>query len=196
MAKKPVFQFKITLLEIEPLIWRRIQISDQCTFWDLHVAIQDVMGWKDYHLHEFTLPVSPSRNKYVGIPGEKGEDVHPIIPGWEMKVSDHYKSTTNQRVFYWYDFGDSWRHLIEFEGEYEKNEDKYPICLSGQRACPPEDVGGISGYEEFLSAIKDTRHEDHKRFLEWIGGNFNPEEFAADKVKFSNPATRLKRLLT
>jgi hypothetical protein len=195
MNKKPVFQFKITLLEIEPLIWRRIQISDQSTFWDLHVAIQDAMGWKDCHLHEFTLPISPSKNKYVGIPDPDGEDIHPVIPGWSLKVSDHYKSTTNQRIFYLYDFGDSWRHLIEFEGEYEKIAEKYPRCLSGQRACPPEDVGSIQGYEEFLSAIKDPNHEDHERLLTWIGGKYDPEEFSADQVKFTNANVRLKRLL-
>ena len=100
MNKRPVYQFKITLLDINPLIWRRVQISDQCTFWDLHVAIQDAMGWQDYHLHEFTLPISASKNKYVGIPGEKGEDIHPVVPGWDLKVSDHYTSTTNQRIYY------------------------------------------------------------------------------------------------
>jgi len=196
MTKKPVFQFKITLLEIEPLIWRRIQISDQCTFWDLHVAIQDAMGWTDSHLHQFKLPISPSKYKYVGIPGEKGEDFYPMIPGWKMKVSDHYKSTTNQKIFYLYDFGDKWENLIEFEGEYEKTAEKYPICLSGERACPPEDVGSIQGYEDFLTAIKDPKHEDHLRLLEWIGRKFDPEEFSAENVKFSNSNIRLKKLFS
>ena len=150
MAKHPVLQFKITLQNITPLIWRRIQISNQCTFWGLHVAIQDAMGWTDSHLHEFKV-INPATGKkeyiYIGIPDDEGEDVHPMLAGWEVKVEHYMRSEANQKMFYLYDFGDSWEHLIEFEGEHDKQIDKYPVCLAGERACPPEDVGGIPGYE-------------------------------------------------
>jgi len=82
MAQQTVFQFKITLQDIFPLIWRRIQISKQCTFWDLHVAIQDAMGWTDSHLHEFKVfNLATGKKEYIGIPDDEGEDVHPMLAG-------------------------------------------------------------------------------------------------------------------
>ena len=99
-------------------------------------------------------------------------------------------------MFYLYDFGDSWEHLIEFEGEHEKTTEKYPICLAGERACPPEDVGGIPGYENFLSIIKNPKDKKRKEFLEWVGGKYDPEKFDPKKIKFHNPKTRWKQVFT
>ena len=88
MARQPAFQFKITLQDITPPIWRRIQISNQCTFWDLHVAIQDAMGWTDSHLHEFTaINTATGKKEFIGIPDDEGfDDVHPMLAGWDVKV--------------------------------------------------------------------------------------------------------------
>jgi len=194
MTKSPVFQFKVSLQDIAPPIWRCFQISDQCTFWDLHVAIQDVMGWTDSHLHEFTVRNTiTSKKEYIGIPDDDGEDVHPMLAGWDVKVKDYIKSKDNQKISYLYDFGDSWDHLIEFEGEHEKQSAKYPICLTGEHACPPEDVGGISGYENFLSIIKNPKHKERKELLEWAGGKYDPDNFNPKKVKFHNPKVRWKQ---
>lgn len=194
MAKRPVLQFKIKLQQTHPLVWRRIQISDLCSFWDLHVAIQDAMGWLDYHLHHFEMNHSIQEGKhYMGIPDDDGfEDVLNTLPGWEYRVKDYL--VINKQFIYEYDYGDSWIHLIEFEGEFPKQENtKYPICLDGERACPPEDVGGIPGYEHFLDIINQPRHPERKSLLTWVGGRYDPDEFNPKKVKFDNPAKRWKK---
>jgi len=190
MAQQQVVQFKITLLHIDPTIWRRIQISDSCSFWDLHVAIQDVMGWMDYHLHEFQVKGSKTKQKeFIGIPNEDDYDVHYILPGWENKVMGYLKN--NKEFLYTYDYGDNWRHRIKFEGIHDKQPNQqYPICLGGQRACPPEDVGGIPGYYDFIEAIQDPENENHKSMLDWVGGSYNPNEFDAKNVIFDDPSKR------
>ena len=190
-----VLQFKISLDEIKPQIWRRIQISDRCSFWALHVAIQDAFGWEDYHLHEFILN-DPVNNKTVrmGIPFDDDiEDMNPEA-GWEHRVKRYLED--NPRFKYIYDFGDNWHHTIEFEGALDKAPDtKYPICLDGARKCPPEDVGSIGGYYEFIKAMKNKRHPEHKRRSIWIGGSYDPEEFNAKAIRFSRSSVRLNRML-
>ena len=95
---------------------------------------------------------------------------------------------------YLYDFGDSWMHTIEFEGEHDKNlSNKYPICLDGKRKCPPEDVGSITGYNNFVKSLKDKKHPQHKLNLRWIGGKFYPEEFDNTKIKYSRASVRLNK---
>ena len=193
MATRPVLQFKITLREIESPIWRRIQLSDLCSFWDLHVAIQDVMGWTDSHLHEFTVynPVTTER-EHIGIPHSE-DGLYTVLEGWRLNVRDYVALPSNHIVFYLYDFGDNWEHLIEFEGKFEKQPNvKYPLCIDGERACPPEDVGGSSGYEHFVEAITTQRHPDRKDLLQWVGGKYDPNYFDPNKVKFDNPTKRWK----
>lgn len=193
MAARQVLQFKITLLEVEPVVWRRIQISDLCSFWDLHVAIQDAMGWLDYHLHDFEVNHSIEHGKqHMGIPDDDGfDDIFNTLPSWDYRVRDYL--VINEQFIYSYDFGDGWKHRIEYEGLHGKKPAvKYPICIVGERACPPEDVGGVPGYERFLKAIKAPRHPEHKSLLEWAGGKFDPEKFDPQKIKFDNPGKRWK----
>lgn len=194
MAARQVLQFKITLLEVEPVVWRRIQISDLCSFWDLHVVIQDAMGWQDYHLHDFEVNHSIEKGKqHMGIPDEDGDyDVFNTLPSWDYKVRDYL--VINDRILYRYDFGDGWKHHIEYEGLHEKQPAvQYPTCLAGERACPPEDVGGVPGYERFLNAIKTPRHPEHQSLLEWVGGKFDPDKFNPQEVRFDNPNKRWKQ---
>jgi hypothetical protein len=196
MAQRPVLQFKITLQGIKPGIWRRIQLSDLCSFWDLHVAIQDAMGWLDCHLHQFTVrDLECGEPLFLGIPDDEGFDDDMTLPGWEHKVAPYLQLKTNHKIRYLYDFGDSWEHLVVFEGVQAKVLNKYPVCIVGQGACPPEDVGGIPGYENFLEAISDPSHEEHDALLEWVGGSFNPYLFSLIEVSFSNPRKRLKEAL-
>jgi len=192
MTQRPVLQFKITLLDIEPTIWRRIQVSDLCTFWDLHVAIQDVMGWKDCHLHQFQIIHPKTQQKeFMGIPDEDGISIYNTLPGWNYKIKDYL--ATNEKMLYEYDFGDGWMHSVAFEGQCEKqSKQKYPVCLDGERACPPEDVGGILGFYNFLETIKDPKNEDYESMLTWVGGYYDPAEFEARKIKFDNPSKRWK----
>lgn len=194
MTKRPVLQFKITLQGIEPKIWRRIQISDLCSFWDLHVAIQDAMGWLDYHLHHFEMNHSIEKGKqHMGIPDAGGiDDVLHTLPGWDYRVKDYL--VINKQFIYEYDYGDGWIHLIEFEGEQPKQDRvKYPVCLDGERACPPEDVGGIPGYEHFIEVISKPKHPEREEMLEWVGGSYKPNHFDPKQVTFDNPTKRWKK---
>ena len=190
-----VYEFKITLAGIRPAIWRMIQAPEKYTFWDLHVAIQDAMGWDDCHLHAFRMK-SPETGvtETVGIPDEETwKEGSQTIPGWECLMADWFTSK-NARAVYQYDFGDSWEHVVELTQIVPAEHDvKYPVCVDGKRACPPEDCGGIWGYEEFLKAIKRPKHPRHKELLGWIGGHFAPEQFDPKNVKFDNPEKRWKR---
>jgi len=191
MKKKfdQVYQFKITLRDIKPPIWRRIQVPETYTFWDLHVAIQDAMGWLDYNLHEFEM-VDPSTGLKVNI-GIPDEDFgREILPGWKQKIPDYF-SMGNKLVDYIYDFGDNWEHIIKLEKIFprDKNID-YPICIAGKRACPPEDCGGIWGYENFLEIINDPDNEEYEDMIEWVGGEFDPEHFDVKEVSFDDPDKR------
>lgn len=193
MKKKfnQVYQFKIMVEDIRPLIWRRIQVPEAYTFWDLHVAIQDVMGWLDYHLHEFEM-VDPSSGLKVNI-GIPDEDYpQELLPGWKQKIVEYF-SMENPSADYTYDFGDDWAHEIQLEKILPREKDvNYPICIKGKRACPPEDCGGAWGYEDFLKIIKDPNHEEHEQMLRWVGGQFDPEHFDVKDVHFDDPYKRYK----
>ena len=131
------------------------------------------MGWTDSHLHQFSAG---------GI--DYGEP-DPDYAAWGMPVKSERRARLNQiaplekaRFVYQYDFGDSWDHEILVEKILPPEpEVRYPRCLTGKRACPPEDVGGIWGYEGFLDAIRDLQHPEHEEYLEWAGGEFDPEAF-------------------
>ncbi len=193
MKKKfnQVYQFKITLDDIRPPIWRRIQVPETYTFWDLHVAIQDSMGWLDYHLHEFEI-LNPTNGLKVNIGLPVDDFLKRNLLDWAQKIANYF-SLENPSADYIYDFGDYWHHKIQLEKilPREKNV-SYPVCIKGKRACPPEDCGGIGGYENLLDIIKDPVHEEHKETLEWLGEEFNPEHFDPIKVNFDDPAARLK----
>jgi hypothetical protein len=173
-----LYQFKITLLDIKPTIWRRIQAPD-CTLPDLHRYIQAAFGWSDYHLHQFEIG-----GVLYSQPAPDGED-------FDLDFEDETdvllskllpKSAERSRWIYEYDFGDGWRHEVLFEGFPPIDpKAKYPICLEGERACPPEDCGGTSGYGDYLAAIADIDHEQHEEMLEWRGP-FDPKAFDAKKA--------------
>ncbi|MDP2157502.1 MAG: plasmid pRiA4b ORF-3 family protein [Nitrospirota bacterium] len=188
-----VYQFKITLQEIRPLIWRRIQVPALYTFWDLHVVIQDSLGWTDTHLHEFRLK-NPKTNRKINI-GFPDEDFGAkVSPGWKKKIAD-FLTEQNSKSKYIYDFGNNWHHDVELEEILPCQKGiKYPLCVAGERACPPDDCGGPSGYENFLNIIMDPAHEEHDSMLNWAGGDFHPEHFDCSEVVFDDPAERLKNM--
>lgn len=190
-----VYQFKITLKGIKPPIWRRIQVPENYSFWGLHVAIQDSMGWTDTHLHHFEI-VNPatSMKEEIGIPDEDFIDTS-ILAGWKRKIAGYFTGD-NSKAEYIYDYGDNWEHTIKLEKILPRKEGiKYPICVDGARACPPEDCGGKWGYKEFLEAITDPNHEMHEELLDWVGGDFDPEYFDKEDVYFDNPKKRLEYTL-
>jgi hypothetical protein len=179
-----VFQFKITLKDVRPPIWRRIQVKDG-TLDALHEHIQTAMGWTNSHLHQFEI-----KGTFYGDPellSEGFEEAIPVIDSLRTKISEIVPKTGKRFQFkYEYDFGDSWEHEVLFEGRLPAEKGvRYPICVEGKRACPPEDVGGTYGYREFLKAVANPRHEQHEELTEWYKeiaqgqGPFDPEEFDA-----------------
>ncbi|MFH1367958.1 MAG: plasmid pRiA4b ORF-3 family protein [Elusimicrobiota bacterium] len=191
-----IFQFRISLDEIRPTIWRRIQVPSSYSFWDLHVAIQDAMGWLDCHLHEFQIKDHISGNKaYIGIPDEDSDLMtgRKTLEGWKEPIAEWF-SFEHNTAKYVYDFGDDWKHNIELEKIMPCEENvKYPRCIGGECACPPEDVGSVSGYFELIEIMKIPSHPGHKEMVEWIGNdNFDPAQFDLKEVKFDDPDERFK----
>lgn len=146
-VKRSTLQFKVTLAEVEPPVWRRIEVPASYTLWDLHVAIQAAMGWLDYHLHMFRLrsPVTGETDE-IGIPDEDAFEGDPVcLAGWEVPVAAYFDAV-GTRASYEYDFGDGWVHEVELEAVGRRqSKTKHPRCLGGRRACPPEDCGGPPG---------------------------------------------------
>jgi hypothetical protein len=175
--KANIYQLKITLEGSRPPIWRRIHVPGDLTLATLHSVIQEVMGWQDSHLHQFIVGKS-----YYGNPSM--DEISELKIKDERKVRlDRALSRPMQKIVYEYDFGDGWYHEILLEEILEPQAGaRYPVCIAGKRACPPEDVGGIGGYANFLAAINDPDHEEHDEYLEWAGGEFDPEEFNLDRV--------------
>jgi len=198
MKKKfdKVYQFKITLRDTKPPVWRRILVPWTYTFWDLHVAIQDAMGWDDCHLHEFKVKDPSTRMEMeIGVPEKEYGECGATLPGWKKKLSDLI-TMENKQTDYIYDFGDNWEHRIELEKIIPRDKDiKYPICIKGKMACPPEDCGGTWGYHNLLEIMMDPEHDEHKEMRDWIGGEFDPEHFDPKDVRFDDPDRRLKMAL-
>lgn len=179
-ANKRLYQFRITLNESESSIWRRIQIKN-CTLERFHEHIQLAMGWGNEHLHRFRI-----RDEIYGdaqLLDDGFEDQYEFIDSTGIKIGDVVPKSGERFSFeYAYDFGDGWVHEVLFEGCLAATEgQKYPICVEGERACPPEDVGGIFGYNEYLKIIGDPNHEQHEEMLEWRG-KFDPEKFDSKKA--------------
>ncbi len=190
--KRRVLQFMIILQDIEPVIWRRIQVPSDYNFWDLHVAIQDAMGWQDSHLHRFEIKGRRKRKEvHIGIPDfDRFEGVQEIFPGWEIPVGEHFNDL-GVTAKYIYDYGDDWHHTVVLEG-YILNDTQveYPICLNGERACPPEDCGGAGGYGDLIKTLSDPKDEEYEALKEWAGVNWSPEKFDPKQVSFDNPYIR------
>ena len=177
-AEQLVYQIKVTLKGSKPPIWRRIQVTEGTTLGRLHGILQAVMGWWDYHLHGFTVA-----GREYGISD-------PEYDIFDEPVADEQRARLGQlvsgegfRFTYVYDFGDTWEHevLIEKTSHTESGV-RYPVCVGGKRACPPEDCGGIWGYYELLEAIQDPDHPEHEELKEWLGDEFDPDDFDIDAV--------------
>jgi hypothetical protein len=181
-----VHQLKVVLQGAEPPIWRRLQVPASMTLAELHAVLQVAMGWEDCHLHQFEIA-----GVTYGV--DDGEGWGPA-PKDERRARLDRVARKGTRVVYQYDFGDSWEHDIDVEDVIAAEEGKaYPICVDGERACPPEDCGGIWGYEEFLAAVADPDHDEHDRFLEWVGEEFDPERFDLAAVNRALAPARRRR---
>jgi hypothetical protein len=174
---RALYQLKVTLRDVHPPIWRRIQVWEDTTLAQLHTILQIVMGWEDYHLHQFLI----GRRLYsVPDPDDTMYQRKVVdesrVPLWEVVPRVGTEFT------YLYDFGDSWEHDLILEAILlPEATAQYPICIGGERRTPPEDVGGISGYEEYLAVLAEPEHEEHENMLQWRGP-FDPEAFAQAQV--------------
>lgn len=165
-----VLQLKATIVGIKPPVWRRVLVAESATLLDLHNVLQGAFGWYDCHLHEFEI----DGVRYGTDDGE----------GWGPPVKDERRTRLGRiasegtAIRYVYDFGDDWVHKAVVEKILAADPKiSYPVCIAGKRACPPEDCGGVWGYEQFLAAISDPHHPEHEEMLEWAGGPFDPEQF-------------------
>ncbi len=173
-----VYQFKVTLKYIRPPIWRRIQVLSDHTLGDLHLVLQVVMGWSNDHLHEFRI----GQVSY-GVQDPEMDWGGPDIDEDDVTL-DQVVTQKGARVHYQYDFGDSWDHEIQLEKILDVEPGRqYPACITGKRACPPEDIGGVWGYVRFLETMANPRDPEYKEMREWWGADsFDPEAFDLEEV--------------
>jgi len=168
---REVLQLRINLEEVDQPIWRRLLVPADIRLDRLHDVFQVAMGWTNSHLHAFTI----GSKRY-------GMHVDDFLEGEldEKKFKADAAIGKQRRFRYEYDFGDDWQHQVVVEDVIST----YPIgltfavCLDGERSCPPEDCGGPYGYEDLLRAISDPGHEDYDDLIEWVGEDFDPEEFS------------------
>jgi hypothetical protein len=170
-----IYDLRLELEGIAPLIWRRLHVAATISLPRLHNVLQVAMGWTDSHLHSFRIGDREYSNAEeldeLNMLDVKGRKLEALLGG------------TIREFDYQYDFGDSWQHRIVVESITTPKVDwPYPLCVAGARACPPEDVGGIGRYQNFLEAIANPDHEEHESMLAWVGGAFDPEGFDINSV--------------
>ena len=196
------YKIKIELTGSKPLIWRRVLVPEEITFERLHDVIQFAMGWGNDHLYDFNLKEEKLRitsdeevikefEYYSKIKLTEKNDPNGYIrkrleikPKLSSKVKIDKYLIKEKNIEYVYDFGDYWKHNITLEEIIEDYEYAYPMCIEGEGACPPEDVGGIYGYAEFLEIIKDEAHPQHEELKQWAE-EVGYEEFNMDETNYS-----------
>jgi len=181
-TKKPqsVYQLKITLVGSKPSIWRRILVPGNIGLSRLHDVIQTAMGWSDSHLHQFIWG-----RQAFGVPDPEDGFLGDIEDEKKVKLSQLLVAEKDA-LKYEYDFGDSWMHKIVLEKVLPHDPaTKVPVCITGKRACPPEDCGGIYGYEQLVEAFSDPKHPEHEDTVEYVGEDFDSEYFDPDEVNAS-----------
>jgi hypothetical protein len=174
---KTIYQIKVTLKGTMPPIWRRFLTHRDIDLDKFHLILQSVMGWTNSHLHQFssgsTIYSTPDDDFYFEMESEDES---------KYKLSDLLKKEKDW-ITYEYDFGDGWEHTILLEKILDYDDKlKIPKCIKGKRACPPEDCGGVWGYQNLLGVISNALHPEYEEMLEWLGGEFDPEEFDIEET--------------
>ena len=175
MPKKPaqppaiIYTLKVTLLDLEPTIWRTVEVSSAMTLSKLHMVIQAAMGWQNCHMHLFKLG-----KQLYGMPSD---DDLPVEDERQVTVAELLPKA-GKTIIYTYDMGDDWHHEVKVEKVASSVAGtKYPRLINGARSCPPEDCGGVPGFMNFVEAMADPDHEQHDELSEWFGGKFDLERF-------------------
>jgi hypothetical protein len=174
-----IYQLKVTLLGTKPPIWRRLLVPSTLSLAQLHDVLQIAMGWENEHMHEFRMG-----SQYFGEPDNEDQfmGIAPVKSGRTASLST-VLNRVSAKMIYTYDMGDSWEHNIVLEKRLPLDPAaKYPVCLGGKLACPPEDCGGIPGYYHLLEAIEDPNHAEHDELCEWLGGDYDPQAFSVDEI--------------
>lgn len=176
VKNREIYQLKVALIGITPPIWRRVHVGGDCTLAQLHSVLQVVMGWENCHLYMFRIG-----GKTYGTPDvDEDGDLKLIDP--KRTRLDAVSPSVGTMLTYVYDYGDNWQHELLLEAIVMPALDTtYPRCIAGERRCPPEDVGGIGGYSNYLEAMTDPNHEEHEDMMMWRGP-FQPEDFSVEKV--------------
>jgi hypothetical protein len=176
-----VVQLRVSLVEIEPAIWRQLVVPRTFHLGQLHHVVQAAFGWWDCHLHEFMI--GGLRYGDTEQIGEPEHDDEPRAFNEAMVRLLDFGHETGHNFLYLYDFGDSWRHLITIESLVAVNPaPRTATCVAGARARPPEDVGGVGGYANFIEIIADPDHPEHRETLTWCGGRFDPAAFNLERT--------------
>ena len=176
-----IARLHIELQELEPKIWRRIDVPLSMTLEGLHEAIQTTLGWTFSHLWEFEIDGRSYGDPSFG----EFDDEAVIYKAKGLRLGTVIGRGT-ERFVYVYDYGDDWRHDVIVEEVRDGNPNiEYPAFVDGARRCPPEDVGGSGGFMDFLEAMLDPAHEEHRAMLDWYGGPFDPIGFDEARARLS-----------
>jgi Plasmid pRiA4b ORF-3-like protein len=182
MARKKqtarILQLKIELDDSSPDVWRRFLVCEDVTLSELHSTIQSVMGWWDSHLHRFEIE---GKGYCTG-----GDQTFEEVPDADVETTvlrDALKPST-KTFRYDYDFGDDWRHTVTIEKVLKADEPvgSVPRCLAGANSCPPEDVGGMPGFEDFKKAMTEPGTDAYRECLQWYGAEFQATTFCPNLV--------------
>lgn len=172
-----IYRMHVTLRDIEPPIWRKVELPARTTLKQFHRILQISMGWGNYHLHEFR-----ASGKRYREPDPDDDPLSEITPENGVRLSS-ICTESNKEIVYLYDFGDYWEHCVRLEAVIPSEPGmRYPRVIGGARSCPPEDSGGKGGYGRLLEILMDPKHDDFDFMREWAGTSFNAEVFSVDEV--------------
>lgn len=174
MSAKTI-HFKISLLEIQPTIWRTFTVTDNYRIDRLHQVIQISMGWFNSHLHEFRF-----NDRTIGMVMDEMYDLPSLEDETALYIRD-LKLKQGDTIAYLYDFGDSWEHRLQVE-KITSTSEPHPLCTGGDMACPPEDCGGCFGYMNLLEVLTNPQHEEYQSWKQWLPENFNPQTFSLEQI--------------
>lgn len=164
-----MYQLRVALRDVSPPVWRRVAVPGGFTLDRLHRVIQYAMGWLNLHLHSFEIG-----GRQYGEPDPVGE----LVVYDELDVRLDAVAGKGDVFRYTYDFGDWWEHELVVEDVFQADPDeRYPVCLDGQQACPPEDVGGPRGFRELRAVLADPDHSGYQGMRAWLGRDGYPPAF-------------------